>query len=219
MCFPLTSCSEGKTITISRFLSLLRCPSCLAPGLKGSPGPTESEVFCQRVSVAHLVTSSIHFVDLFSLLHCSHFVDHNVTFEWLVGLIHAVTRSILDHSCYIHLVHTLHHPLLCLFLGPVEIFKKTLLSLTSKSNKYNHCLSFSIADQTVLQPSFFCSFLCSVWDKVLGWEHTVVLSRGNPPDCCSLPSDNQWKYPLASSRWPVLLGNPVLYLFPSWLSV
>lgn len=44
------------------------------------------------------------------------------------------------------------------------------------------------------------------------------MSRGNPPDCWSLPSDNKWKCPLASSRWPVVPEKPVLYLFPFWLS-
>lgn len=44
-----------------------------------------------------------------------------------------------------------------------------------------------------------------------------MMSRGNPPDCWSLPSDNKWKCPLASSRWPVAPEKPVLDLFPSWL--
>lgn len=111
MCFPLTSCSEGKTITISLFLPLLRCPSCLAPGLKGSPG-CFAEGFLWH-TLLHL-PSILLICFLCSSAHTL-WTSRNITFEWLVGLIHAVTRSILDHSCYIHVVLTLHHPLLCLF--------------------------------------------------------------------------------------------------------
>lgn len=52
---------------------------------------------------------------------------------------------------------------------------------------------------------FFCSSLC---DGLLWRQHQVIqqLSRGNPLDC-TLPPDNEWKCPLASSKLTSLLGG------------
>lgn len=162
-------------------------------------------MFCQRVSVAHLVTH----LCLFSLLLCSHFVDRNVMSERLVELIHAVTRS-NAWSLMLHTVCTSHFtPRTSLsFFWPQRKYSRrrspgsTTNSITVSPFKEQICCFYSL-------PSF--ALFCALCGITCSDESTLMVSRGSRPRCCSLPSDNKWKYPLASSRWPFVLKKPVLY--------
>lgn len=166
MSYSLTSCSEGKTITISLFLPLLRCASSLAPGLKGSPGASEREMFCQRISMAtflHLPSTL-----LLCFLCCSAHTLWMITHVWVTYGADSCSHGIQPWSLMLETSIFYFTPPFALrflnsffFFGPVEIFEKILLLFTSTSNKWNYSFLFWIADLLFLQPSVICSFLCS----------------------------------------------------------
>lgn len=108
---------------------------------------------------------------------------------------------------------------------PTPLLLSEVFSLASRqetNNKPNPCnpllSTSSKSDAKTKESSIMQRFsLLSLRDGLMRREHQVIqqLSRGNPLDC-TLPPDNEWKCPLASSKLTSLLGV-VLWWFPTCL--